>query len=284
MLIKSGNGDDRQVVEVLACDITPVSTGPARCVVGFWHFRWDGKSFARTNGEFSIEHYIRTRPIERLAFRPLIANSVEASAALQELLLRNRKTLQKVKDLLWAEEKEHPILLNKLPQKSSPDPVRTPFPNIHTLVPFILLVFTVTKLGQRYETAVVDPEAFLMNANNDSMPTNMSYDCYCPSCASSKSIDSIAEDPRWLLLAPVQVEGYNTRTNNWQAFNMSELSGYRGSEARNMLNHNQKIERGVVETLMRAFTRYFQRRRASLGRPYWVWDLGLALQFQGMLP
>lgn len=70
LLVSTTEADYGQVVEVMSCEVASHSSQADRCLVEYWHLRWDGEQLARTAGRFDIAHYTGTRRINDLPFHP----------------------------------------------------------------------------------------------------------------------------------------------------------------------------------------------------------------------
>ncbi|KAK4040152.1 hypothetical protein C8A01DRAFT_15915 [Parachaetomium inaequale] len=223
-----------QVVEVSSCEIVAVSAGSEACVVEVWHFRWDGLAFSRTSSRFQLDRYGGTRRIKELPYRPVIDLGVEESArVLDSLLLRNKTNLEAFGSFLTTVQVgDYPLCCWDARE-------------------------------QMVGSAILDPEAFSLKSSGEGSNTPSTFGCYCSSCTNTITLDGILENPRYLLLGPTRVEGFNLDFRQWATFPIFGLRGFNEGPDRDPLR-TICLDEQVRQSLAEDFERYFAKRRKSL--------------------
>lgn len=76
-------------------------------------------------------------------------------------------------------------------------------------------------------------------------------------------LDEVLNNPRYLLLAPMRVEGYHTLSKQWATFVISNLSDHLPLMRSDVLD-TLYLDKTLAESLKADFTQYFQERRKFL--------------------
>lgn len=114
---------------------------------------------------------------------------------------------------------------------------------------------------------ILDPEAYGLK-KNESPRVGSTFGCYCSACNSPMSVDDILVYPRYLLLAPTAVEGFDLETRKWTSFAPLELHAVQEHEWDTEALDSIQLDEAVKEKVKRDHTRYFDLRRKLISKQH----------------